>query len=130
VANHPNPFLGRRLRLEHWQNAQNQGMAAARSMLGARDGFSRPTSSSTVATRRHRPLAPFFWTGGRSAGSSGSTGHATYAPSGGCSRPGRALTLLSSPTRAWICARLAHRAGPRPGDGRIAHSPLVQRAVC
>ena len=39
VANHPNPFLGRRLRLEHWQNAQNQGMAAARSMLGARDGF-------------------------------------------------------------------------------------------
>ncbi len=39
VANHPNPFLGRRLRLEHWQNAQNQGVAAARSMLGARHGF-------------------------------------------------------------------------------------------
>jgi 3-phenylpropionate/trans-cinnamate dioxygenase ferredoxin reductase subunit len=39
VANHPNPFLGCRLRLEHWQNAQNQGIAAARSMLGARDGF-------------------------------------------------------------------------------------------
>jgi 3-phenylpropionate/trans-cinnamate dioxygenase ferredoxin reductase subunit len=39
VANHPNPFLGRRLRLEHWQNAQDQGVAAARSMLGARDGF-------------------------------------------------------------------------------------------
>ncbi len=39
VTNHPNPFLGRRLRLEHWQNAQNQGVAAACSMLGSRDGF-------------------------------------------------------------------------------------------
>ena len=39
VANHPNPFLGCRLRLEHWQNAQNQGTAAACSMLGAREGF-------------------------------------------------------------------------------------------
>ncbi len=39
VANHHNPFLRCRLRLEHWQNAQNQGVAAARSMLGARDGF-------------------------------------------------------------------------------------------
>jgi 3-phenylpropionate/trans-cinnamate dioxygenase ferredoxin reductase subunit len=39
VTNHPNPFLGRRVRLEHWQNAQNQGVAAARSMLGARSGF-------------------------------------------------------------------------------------------
>jgi len=34
VASHPNPLLGRRLRLEHWQNAQNQGVAAARSMVG------------------------------------------------------------------------------------------------
>jgi 3-phenylpropionate/trans-cinnamate dioxygenase ferredoxin reductase subunit len=34
VANHPNPFLGRRVRLEHWQNAQNQGVAAAGAMLG------------------------------------------------------------------------------------------------
>jgi 3-phenylpropionate/trans-cinnamate dioxygenase ferredoxin reductase component len=34
VANHPNPILGRRLRLESWQNAQNQGIAAARAMAG------------------------------------------------------------------------------------------------
>lgn len=35
VANHPNPILGRRIRVEHWQNAQNQGAAAARAMLGS-----------------------------------------------------------------------------------------------
>lgn len=35
VTNHMNPLLGRRLRLETWQNAQNQGVAAARNSLGA-----------------------------------------------------------------------------------------------
>jgi len=35
VTNHWNPLLGRRLRLETWQNAQNQAIAAARNMLGA-----------------------------------------------------------------------------------------------
>jgi 3-phenylpropionate/trans-cinnamate dioxygenase ferredoxin reductase component len=39
VASHPNPILGERLRLEHWQNAQNQAMAAARSMLGGTEAF-------------------------------------------------------------------------------------------
>ncbi|MCW3001039.1 MAG: hypothetical protein JWQ20_337 [Conexibacter sp.] len=34
IANHPNPILGRRVRIEHWQNAQHQAQAAARSMLG------------------------------------------------------------------------------------------------
>ncbi len=34
VANHPNPLLGRRLRLESWQNAQNQAIAVARAMCG------------------------------------------------------------------------------------------------
>ena len=34
VANHPNPLLGRRLRLESWQNAQNQAIAVARTMCG------------------------------------------------------------------------------------------------
>ncbi|MBI1885778.1 MAG: FAD-dependent oxidoreductase [Chloroflexi bacterium] len=33
VANHYNALLGERLRVEHWQNAQNQGAAAAVSML-------------------------------------------------------------------------------------------------
>jgi 3-phenylpropionate/trans-cinnamate dioxygenase ferredoxin reductase subunit len=40
VANHPNPILGERIRVEHWQNAQNQGTAAARSMLGGTEPFS------------------------------------------------------------------------------------------
>lgn len=34
VTNHPNRTAGGRVRLEHWQNAQNQGIAAAHSMTG------------------------------------------------------------------------------------------------
>ena len=34
VANHRHPLFGRRLRVEHWQNALKQGNAAALSMLG------------------------------------------------------------------------------------------------
>jgi 3-phenylpropionate/trans-cinnamate dioxygenase ferredoxin reductase subunit len=34
VAVTPNPWAGRRMRLESWQNAQEQGIAAARSALG------------------------------------------------------------------------------------------------
>jgi len=34
VANQPNAFLGRRLRLESYQNAQDQAMAVARNMVG------------------------------------------------------------------------------------------------
>jgi 3-phenylpropionate/trans-cinnamate dioxygenase ferredoxin reductase subunit len=34
VASHPNPILGERIRIEHWQNAQNHGAAAARAILG------------------------------------------------------------------------------------------------
>ena len=34
VTNHPNLLLGRNIRLESWENAQNQGIAAARAMLG------------------------------------------------------------------------------------------------
>jgi NADPH-dependent 2,4-dienoyl-CoA reductase/sulfur reductase-like enzyme len=35
VTNHPNPILGRRLRLESWQNAQNQAIAVARNLMGS-----------------------------------------------------------------------------------------------
>jgi len=35
VANQPNRFLGRRVRLESYQNAQDQGMAVARNMIAA-----------------------------------------------------------------------------------------------
>jgi 3-phenylpropionate/trans-cinnamate dioxygenase ferredoxin reductase subunit len=34
ATEHPNPILGRRVRLESWQNAQNQAIAAARTMCG------------------------------------------------------------------------------------------------
>jgi 3-phenylpropionate/trans-cinnamate dioxygenase ferredoxin reductase subunit len=39
VTDHPNPILGQRLRLEHWQHAQQQAVAAARSMLGQREPY-------------------------------------------------------------------------------------------
>lgn len=39
VARHPNPILGRTIRVEHFQNAQDQGVAAARAMLGAPVAF-------------------------------------------------------------------------------------------
>jgi NADPH-dependent 2,4-dienoyl-CoA reductase/sulfur reductase-like enzyme len=34
VTNQPNPVLGRRIRLESWQNAQNQALVAGRAMAG------------------------------------------------------------------------------------------------
>lgn len=46
VANQPNELLGRRLRLESWQNAQNQAIAVARVMCGG--------------TEPHQEL-PWFW---------------------------------------------------------------------
>ena len=39
VANHPNSIVGQRVRLEHWQNAQNQGGAVGRAMVGLREEF-------------------------------------------------------------------------------------------
>ena len=40
VANWFHPGLDRRLRVEHWDNALNQGAAAAKSMLGAPEPYS------------------------------------------------------------------------------------------
>lgn len=34
IANHHHPVFGRRMRVEHWQNAMQQGAAAAKTMLG------------------------------------------------------------------------------------------------
>ena len=39
VANRPDVYSGGRIRAEHFQNAQNQGVAAARSMLGRNEPF-------------------------------------------------------------------------------------------
>lgn len=41
VANAWHPLLGRRLRLEHWSSALNQGPAAARNMLGVSTVYER-----------------------------------------------------------------------------------------
>ncbi|MGK2873523.1 MAG: NAD(P)/FAD-dependent oxidoreductase [Alphaproteobacteria bacterium] len=46
VANQPNPYLNRRARLENVQNAQNQGAAAAASLLGAGEPYAE---------------LPYFW---------------------------------------------------------------------
>lgn len=39
VARHPNRWAAAPVRLEHWQGAQNQALAAARSMLGHHDPY-------------------------------------------------------------------------------------------
>jgi 3-phenylpropionate/trans-cinnamate dioxygenase ferredoxin reductase subunit len=39
VTNHPNPLLGRRVRLESWENAQNQAINAAKAMLGTKQPY-------------------------------------------------------------------------------------------
>jgi 3-phenylpropionate/trans-cinnamate dioxygenase ferredoxin reductase subunit len=41
VASARHPRYGRRVRVEHWDNAQEQGAAAARSMLGAAEPYSK-----------------------------------------------------------------------------------------
>ncbi len=40
VTSHPNPILGKRIRLESWENAQNQAINAARAMLGNETPYS------------------------------------------------------------------------------------------
>ena len=40
VTNHPNALLGKRIRLESWENAQNQGIAAGKSMLDKAESYS------------------------------------------------------------------------------------------
>jgi NADPH-dependent 2,4-dienoyl-CoA reductase/sulfur reductase-like enzyme len=47
VTKHFNPLLGRAIRLEAWQNAQNQAIAVAKIMAGAREPFAE---------------VPWFWT--------------------------------------------------------------------
>ncbi len=39
ATEHPNPTVGRRVRLESWQNAQNQAIAAARAMCGVGEPY-------------------------------------------------------------------------------------------
>lgn len=41
VASALHPFYGRRVRVEHWANALNQGPVAARNMLGAEEPYDR-----------------------------------------------------------------------------------------
>lgn len=39
VTRHPNPLLGRAVRLESWANAQNQAIVVAKALLGKSDGY-------------------------------------------------------------------------------------------
>ncbi|MGH2793435.1 MAG: NAD(P)/FAD-dependent oxidoreductase [Actinomycetota bacterium] len=39
IANHFHPLYGRRMRVEHWQNAMRHGTHAAKSMLGSADPY-------------------------------------------------------------------------------------------
>jgi 3-phenylpropionate/trans-cinnamate dioxygenase ferredoxin reductase subunit len=39
VTNHPNDLLGKRIRLESWENAQNQGIAAGKAMLDKGESY-------------------------------------------------------------------------------------------
>jgi 3-phenylpropionate/trans-cinnamate dioxygenase ferredoxin reductase subunit len=41
VANHRHPILGRRVRVEHWDNAIEQGKVVARTMLGHDEAYTR-----------------------------------------------------------------------------------------
>ena len=41
VTNHPNAILGRRVRLESWQNAQNQAITAAKAMCGLEEPYAQ-----------------------------------------------------------------------------------------
>ena len=42
VANHDHPLFGRRMRVEHWDNALKQGAAAARNMMGTLTPYADP----------------------------------------------------------------------------------------
>jgi 3-phenylpropionate/trans-cinnamate dioxygenase ferredoxin reductase component len=42
VANHDHPLFGRRMRVEHWDNALKQGAAVARNMMGTPTAFDDP----------------------------------------------------------------------------------------
>jgi 3-phenylpropionate/trans-cinnamate dioxygenase ferredoxin reductase subunit len=50
ATNHPNALLGRRVRLESWENAQNQAIAAAKAMLAPNAGDAAPYAE-----------IPWFW---------------------------------------------------------------------
>jgi NADPH-dependent 2,4-dienoyl-CoA reductase/sulfur reductase-like enzyme len=41
IANHDHPTLGRRIRVEHWDTAIEQGKVAARNLLGADEPYAR-----------------------------------------------------------------------------------------
>ena len=55
VTNHPNGLLGRSIRLESWENAQNQGIAAAKAMLGGETPLLRDSVVLVGPVRRQHP---------------------------------------------------------------------------
>ena len=89
VTNHPNSLLGKRIRLESWENAQNQGIAAGKAMLDKGETYAEipwfwsdqhdaniqmiglPENWDDVATRGHPAEGSFltmYLTGGKIVG--------------------------------------------------------------
>jgi NADPH-dependent 2,4-dienoyl-CoA reductase/sulfur reductase-like enzyme len=62
VAWHPNPVLGRSLRLESWQNAQNQAISTARGMAGSPRAYAEVpwfwSDQHGLNIQRRDPLGP------------------------------------------------------------------------
>jgi 3-phenylpropionate/trans-cinnamate dioxygenase ferredoxin reductase component len=82
VTNHPNPILKRRLRLESWQNAQNQAMSVAQTILGKKTSYSE---------------VPWFW--------SDQLGHSIQLM--GVFQPGAQIVWRSDPClEAWMAFAL------------------------
>ena len=146
VANADHPVLGRRMRVEHWDNAIEQGKAAARNMLGAgRDATtgcrtSSPTSttsawstsaasaptattrSCSAATRRGRSFTAFWLA---AAGSSPACTSTTGTPSTTYAGSSARVDAAGSPTRPCrspSCRRLA-------GPGRRVGAGLSTRGT-
>jgi 3-phenylpropionate/trans-cinnamate dioxygenase ferredoxin reductase subunit len=72
LTNHMNPILGKRLRLESWQNAQNQAISVAKNMLGLGNPYSEvpwfwseQLGHSIQLLGVANPEAEIFWRGDR-----------------------------------------------------------------
>ena len=134
VTNHPNGLLGRNIRLESWENAQNQGIAAAKAMLGGETPYCEipwfwsdqydvniqlvglPADFEETVTRGDRAdgsFVEFYMKGGRIDGARRSITRATFAsPSGSCRRR-RSSIRPRSPIRP-LSSRRCSGADRRP----------------
>ena len=112
------PVLGRRIRVEHWDNAIEQGRLAARNMLGGDESYDR------AALLLHRPVRPRHGVR-RHVGPAGydevvlrATCRARSRPSGARGRCSPACTSTTG-TRSTRSARSSEAGRRRAARGRI-----------